>query len=96
MNEWPLILIAIFIIAIILGILSVLLVWKKKREGTYKEPNYHAFFLLGIVLTLTGLGALVISSLQMEYSFMIVFPIFFIGIVYLTIGLTHRDAWKKN
>ena len=35
-------------IVLILGIIVTLVVWKKKKEGKYVEPDYRVFFILGI------------------------------------------------
>jgi len=95
MNDWLLISVAIFVIAIIVGILTIILVWKKQKDDIYKEPNYHAFYIMGIAFTIIGLCSMIISSL-MDYSFITTSPIFIIGIVYFIIGQTHRDTWGKN
>ena len=95
MNDWLLISGAIFIISVVVGILTVILVWKKKKEETYKDPNYHALYIMGIAFTIIGLGSMAISSL-MDYSFITTSPILIIGIVYFIIGQTHRDTRRKN
>ena len=95
MNDWLIISITIFVIAIIVGILTVVLFWKKQKEGQYKGPNYHALYTIGIAYTIIGLGLMIISSL-MDYSYITVSPIFIIGIVYFIIGQTHRDTWEKK
>jgi hypothetical protein len=94
MIDWLLISIAIFIISIVIGIFTVVLVYKKKK-GTYKEPNYHVFYNIGIILLFIGLGFMIISLL-LDYSFIVSIPLFTIGIVYLIIGLSHKDNLKKN
>jgi len=42
------ILAATLAILIALGVLVALIAWKKKNEGKFVEPNYHAFFVMGI------------------------------------------------
>ena len=95
MVDWLLISIAIFIITMILGVLTVVLVCKRKKEGTCKEPNYHVFYIMGIVLLFIGFSFMVISLL-LDYSSIVSIPIFTIGVVYLAIGLSHKDTLKKN
>jgi len=95
MIDWLLISIAIFIISMVIGILTVVLICKNKKGGTYKEPNYYIFYIMGIILLFIGLGFMVISLL-LDYSFMFSIPIFMIGAVYLAIGLSRKDTWKKN
>lgn len=95
MYDWLLISIAILVIAIVVGIFIVVLFWKKQKEGSYKEPNYHIFYIFGIALIIIGLCLMVISLL-INYSFITAFPIFIIGIVYFIIGQTHRGTWEKK
>ena len=95
MVDWLLISIAIFIISMVIGILTVVLVCKKKKGGTYKEPNYRVFYNMGMVLLFIGLGFMIISLL-LDYSFIVSIPIFAIGVVYLVIGLSRKDTLKKN
>lgn len=90
MIEWLLI-----SIAIVVGLLVVVLFWKMKKGGPYEEPNYYIFYIMGIVLLFIGLGFMVISLL-LDYSFIFFIPIFTIGVVYLAIGLSHKNTWKNN
>jgi len=95
MIDWLLILIAISIILIVVGILAVALLWMKKKEGTYKEPNYHVFYITGIAMLFIGLCFMVISLL-LDYSFIVNIPLFTIGVVYLVIGLSNKNTLKKK
>ena len=95
MVDWLLISIAIFITSIVIGIITLVLVFNKKKGGTYKETNYSVFYNMGIVLLLIGLGFMIISLL-LDYSFIFTIPIFALGVVYLVIGLSRKDNLKKN
>jgi len=70
------------IISLISGIITVLLIQKKKKEGTMQEPNYLAFFIMGICFLPMGIiFTTAISS---------VFIIFIcLGACYIAIGLAH-------
>ena len=80
----------IAVIVIALGIIVLFISMKKKKEGKYVEPDYRAFFILGIcflpigiifMITVRNPGFIGMSGL---------------GIVYLIIGLSHRDKWKTT
>ena len=89
MNEW--IFISIFLVAIlvVIGIALTLVYRKKNKEGKFKEPDYRAFFIIGV------------SFLPMGIIFTtVISPAFIgflgIGICYMAIGLANRDKWKKK
>jgi hypothetical protein len=49
------IVIGIITILILVGIILVLITWKKTKVGGYKEPNYQAFFIMGICFLPVGI-----------------------------------------
>ena len=88
MTEWALISIAIIALLVLIGIVLVLLVWRKR--GIVGEPNYQVFFALGVVWLPVGVVFMVSVSSVIGFAFMA------IGIAYLAIGLANRDKWGKN
>jgi hypothetical protein len=89
MNEWMLISILLIAISVIIGIALVLVYRKKNKEGTFKEPDYRAFFIMGV------------SFLPMGIIFTtVISPAFIgflgIGVCYMAIGLANRDKWHKK
>lgn len=89
MIDWILIVIGIITILVSIGILLTLIIWKKYKEGKYGEPDYQAFFIMGICL------------LPMGIIFMITVSPAFIGftgmsICYMAIALANRDKWKTT
>ncbi|MFC2008995.1 hypothetical protein ACFLUT_02975 [Chloroflexota bacterium] len=85
----------ILAIVVILGIVTVFVVLKRRKEGTLEETNYRVFFVTGAAMTPIGLVFVVVSYFR-DYSFFTSLPILTIGIVYLAIGLANRDKWKKQ
>ena len=85
----------ILAIVVILGIVTVFVVLKRRREGRLEETNYRVLFVTGAVMTPIGLVFVAVSYFR-DYSFFTAFPILTIGIAYLAIGLTNRDKWKKQ
>lgn len=88
MNEWILVSAGITVILIFVGFILIYSVWKQKKKGTYKEPDYRIFFILGFVWIPAGV---VFISVNM------VLGIAFIGIglIYMAIGLANKHKWKK-
>jgi amino acid transporter len=74
---------------VILGILFVLMVLKKKKEGIYKEPDYRIFFILGISFLAVGIVMMIVIK---NPGFI---GITALGLIYMTIGLAHHDKWKS-
>ena len=90
MSELFPIIVIITVIVLALSIIVLFIALKKNKEGKYPEPDYRAFFILGICFLPVGVplgistnnpGLLGISGL---------------GTIYIIIGLAHRDKWKKK
>jgi hypothetical protein len=90
MNEWILLTIILGAIAVIVGVFVLfMMMQKKKKDGTYKEPNYRAFFIMGICFL--PMGIIFTSSVNPGFVGFIG-----LGIIYMAIGLANRDKWKKK
>lgn len=89
MSDWPLIVIALIAI-LILVIVLVLIAWKKIKEEGYKEPDYRAFFIMGICLLPMG----IIFMTTLNNPGFIGFT--FMGLFYMYISLANREKWKKK
>jgi hypothetical protein len=95
MSELPWIFVVTLAILIVVGILLVLVVWKRKKAGKLEEPNYRAFFVMGIIWFPAGIVFMFISFL-LDIPFVIGMPLFVMGLIYVIVGLANRDKWKKN
>jgi len=89
------ILAATLAILIALGVLVALIAWKKNKEGEFVEPNYRAFFVMGIAWVPVGIVSTIVFFV-LDIPFIIGMPLLAMGAVYLAIGLANRDKWKKN
>ena len=95
MIEWLWFLVSVLGLLIALGILLALVVWKRRKAGIVEEPNYRAFFIMGVVFFPVGLVWTIISFLT-DISLFIGMPLLSLGVIYLSIGLANRDKWMKK
>ncbi|MFC1898752.1 hypothetical protein ACFLXP_00235 [Chloroflexota bacterium] len=88
--------IALVILAVAVMV-GILVVWisKKKREESKSATNYHTFFVIGVVFVSFS-TVLMVVSLIFQIPFYVHLPLFALGLVYLIIGLTNKDKWKKK
>ena len=89
MNGLILLLILIIALLLILGVVLTIVFWNKQKESKYEEPDYQAFFIMGISFLPIGLVFMIAIS-----------PAFFwftgIGLCYIAIGLANKNKWKKE
>ena len=86
MSDWILILPIIAGLSTLLGLVLMLFLWKKRKEGAV-EPDYRAFYILGIIFTPLG----IVLSVVVTWALL---GITALGVIYLIIGLANRDKWK--
>jgi hypothetical protein len=87
--------ILVFVVSIIAAIAMILTLWTRKKTPHKAETNYRVFFIIGAIITPTGLTLMIISFFTELYE-TIGLPFFILGIVYLAIGLNNRDKWNKT
>ena len=88
MIGFPFILVTILIGFIVLGVLVALLIRKLRSERIVREPDYRAFFIMGISFLPAG----IIFTTIINPGFL---GIFAMGLIYTILGLANRDKWKK-
>ena len=88
MSEWTLISIAILALLVLIGIILLLIVWRKR--GIVGEPNYQVFFTLGFVWLPAGVVFMLAVNPAIGIAFMA------LGAAYLAIGLANRDKWEQK
>jgi len=83
--------IPIFVISIfvMIGIALILGYWIKNKDGTFKEPDYRLFFIIGISYLPMG----IIFSILIHPAF-ISFLAF--SIIYMAICIANLDKWKTT
>ncbi len=86
--------IVVLVLALGVGIAAALMLRQKYRDGTLGETSYRSIFVAGLVLTPLGIVALVVYFL-LQIPFYIGLPLLVVGLIYLALGLAHRDSWRK-
>jgi len=82
-------------ILIVVGIIMVIMVSKRKKEGIYQGQYYIGIFVIGITAFIMGVILLIltlITNLLFDYSLVLIVE----GVIGLLIGLVAREIWKKN
>jgi hypothetical protein len=89
MSGLILFLILIIALLLILGFILTIVFLKKQKENKYVEPDYQAFFIMGI--SFLPIGFVFIITINPAFiSFLA------IGLCYIAIGLANKDKWKKK
>jgi NhaP-type Na+/H+ or K+/H+ antiporter len=89
MDGLILIMILITIIILLIGVVISIYVYKKRKQGEIREPNYQAFFTMGISFLALG----IILSAAVGPAFI---GFVGLGIIYMIIGLVNRNKWEKK
>jgi hypothetical protein len=79
----------IWLLVSIVGVLIIVLaiVFLVMRRKEHKEPDYRAFFILGLVWMLVGIVEYFTSR---DFSMFLM-----LGLAFVALGLSHRDRWGK-
>ena len=89
MNSWILVTLLIGVFAVIVGVIVFYIMLKKQKEGTVKDPDYRAFFIMGI--SFLPIGIIFTTTISPAFISFIA-----LGVLYMLIGLSNRDKWKKK
>ncbi len=84
------IMIGVLLLTILTLVGTIIYVKKKKKEGLKKEPDYRAFFYMGIIWFPVGIVFMISMNSAIGVAFL------GMGAAYLAIGLAHKDKWKKD
>lgn len=82
------ILVTLLVISVLLGILMIA-IWKRRKPEQEKEIDYQAFFTMGI--SFIGLGVILTATINVGFLGFVA-----LGIIYIILGLSKRNKWKKK
>jgi len=71
-------------------VLGAVVVWMLKKGKYRNEPDYRAFFWMGLVWVIIG-GPVIWLIGEFSMS-----GLFAIGVIFLAMGLANRDKWGKE
>jgi uncharacterized membrane protein len=74
---------------ILLGILAVIMIRKKMKEGKPVEIDYNAFFVMGISFLPLG----IVLTVLINPGFI---GLAGLGLISIIIGLSHRERWRRK
>jgi uncharacterized membrane protein len=95
MNSEASVMSLLLLIGIAVALLLVVALRKRKGAGKTGEPDYRAFFIMGLAFLPTGFAMMMVYFL-VEIPFEIGLPLFALGLICLIVGLANRDKWKKT
>lgn len=87
--------IILLVILVTIGIIFVIVIWKRKSADRFKGINFHTFYVMGIVLIPVGIASMIIYS-RLDMPFFIGMPFLTMGITYLIVGLLNKDKWDRD
>ena len=82
-------------VLIAVGIIMVIIVSKRKKEGIYQGQYYIGILVIGITAFTIGIITLIVSlitNLVFDYSLFLIV----VGVITFLIGLVARKIWKKK
>ena len=82
-------------IIIVVGIITVIGLLKRKKEGIYQGQYYIGIFVIGITAFSLGVILLIVSSIT-DLSLFYALYLIAVGAIGIIIGLVARKIWKKN
>ena len=77
------------------GIITVIMVLKRKREGIYQGQYYIGIFVIGITVLILGVILLIVSFIT-DLSLFYALYLIVVGALAVIIGLVIRNIWEKN
>ena len=82
-------------VLIVVGIIMVIIVSKRKREGIYQGQYYIGIFVVGITAFILGVILGIVSFIT-DLSLFYGSYLTAVGVIGIIVGLVARKIWKKN
>ncbi len=82
-------------VLIVVGIILVIGVLKRKKEGRYQGQYYIGIFGVAITCFILGIILLIVSFIT-DLSFFYALYLISVGAIGSIIGLVARNIWEKN
>ncbi len=91
--DWILWVVRAVLIAV--GIVAIIMVSKRKKEGIYQGQYYIGIFIIGCTAFTLGVILLIVSFIT-DLSFFYSLYLIAAGAIAIIIGLVVRNIWEKN
>ena len=91
--DWLLWVVRAVLIAV--GIIMVIIISKRKREGIYQGQYYIGIFIVGITAFILGVILGIVSFIT-DLSLFYGLYLTAVGAIAIIVGLVARKIWKKN
>ena len=82
-------------VLIVVGIIMVIIVSKRKREGIYQGQYYIGIFVVGITAFILGVILGIVSFIT-DLSLFYGSYLTAVGVIAIIVGLVARKIWNKN
>ncbi|MFC1955187.1 hypothetical protein ACFLWZ_01395 [Chloroflexota bacterium] len=82
-------------VIIVVGIIMVIGVLKRKREGIYQGQYYIGIFGIAITASILGVILLIVSFIT-DLSLFYASYLIAVGAIAIITGLVARNIWEKN
>ena len=82
-------------VLIVVGIIMIIIVSKRKREGIYQGQYYIGIFVVGITAFILGVILGIVSFIT-DLSLFYGLYLTAVGAIAIIVGLVARKIWKKN
>ena len=82
-------------VLIVVGIIMVIIVSRRKREGIYQGQYYIGIFVVGITAFILGVILGIVSFIT-DLSLFYGLYLTAVGAIAIPVGLITRKIWKKN
>ena len=82
-------------VLIVVGIIMVIIVSKRKKEGIYQGQYYIGIIVIGITAFILGVILGIVSFIT-DLSLFYGSYLTAVGVIGIIVGLVARKIWKKN
>jgi len=82
-------------VLIVVGIIMVIIVSKRKKEGIYQGQYYIGIIVIGITAFILGVILGIVSFIT-DLSLFYGSYLTAVGVIAIIVGLVARKIWKKN
>ncbi len=84
------------IVAIVAAAALIVMFFKRRDLPESQTVDFRAYFVVGVVLLLMGVGMAVLLVTTMDGWWIPTIPLFVLGAVYVFLGWSNREKWLQR